>query len=477
MDSKTASLFPTGKPRETVLDTVICKHCKKPVLRVNAAEHIRGCMKAKQEKQRKKKEARDLANRLKYGDKEDDTKKKTSLTGKDDDEDDHHHPSSALTGQKATKKSTAADDVAGNKKGKKRKADAAAADDASQADAKDPAATTGPGKKKKKKDEPAHPPKKPAKSKGPVDVERQCGVTLPNGGQCARSLTCKSHSMGAKRAVPGRSLPYDMLLQAYQKKNQARQQKAAIDANAPVVDDEDARAGKVDSDEEKERCMRGIERMWAGRKSQALVSHRLVGTRYKYRMVRVRDMFAQALGGAGLFAGAAGSPGAEPHGHAHTSQEGNAMFSGFGLGLFGSGLGSGRIFGPDPVVLNDGQNSTAQQHAQPPAPGAASAASPNPSSANGLPHAHTNLPSPATPGAGHAATANGGSRGGTPTTTAGPGHAAGGGGGGGSTSGATANANANAKRNSSVSMSMSQQAQVNAAAAAAAAAAGGGGGA
>jgi hypothetical protein len=59
---------------------------------------------------------------------------------------------------------------------------------------------------------------------GPVDVEKQCGVILPNGQPCARSLTCKSHSMGAKRAVPGRSLPYDMLLAAYQKKNQAKQQ-------------------------------------------------------------------------------------------------------------------------------------------------------------------------------------------------------------------------------------------------------------
>ena len=30
--------------------------------------------------------------------------------------------------------------------------------------------------------------------------------------------------MGAKRAVPGRSLPYDVLLASYQKKNQAKQQ-------------------------------------------------------------------------------------------------------------------------------------------------------------------------------------------------------------------------------------------------------------
>ena len=60
------------------------------------------------------------------------------------------------------------------------------------------------------------------KPKGPVDVERQCGVPLPQGGLCARSLTCKSHSMGSKRAVTGRSQPYDILLAQYQKKNQAK---------------------------------------------------------------------------------------------------------------------------------------------------------------------------------------------------------------------------------------------------------------
>lgn len=64
--------------------------------------------------------------------------------------------------------------------------------------------------------------KAPAKTKGPVDVEKQCGVPLPAGGFCARSLTCKTHSMGAKRAVPGRSAPYDVLLQQYQKRNQAK---------------------------------------------------------------------------------------------------------------------------------------------------------------------------------------------------------------------------------------------------------------
>lgn len=55
--------------------------------------------------------------------------------------------------------------------------------------------------------------------------------------------------MGLKRAVPGRSRPYDTLLAAYQKKNQAKQQKAALYATAPLHDsDEDS--GPIDSDEE-----------------------------------------------------------------------------------------------------------------------------------------------------------------------------------------------------------------------------------
>lgn len=191
MDDKIAASFPTGKPREEdLLETVICKHCKRPVLKSTAPDHIRGCLKAKQEKARKKKEARDAANRAKAGDAGDIDEKE----GADD----------AMKGQKSAKKSAVKGTEDGTKKGKKRKADE---DD------------TKP--KKKKKDEPKA---KAAKPKGPVDVEKQCGVTLPNGAQCARSLTCKSHSMGAKRAVPGRSLPYDMLLQQYQKKNQARQQ-------------------------------------------------------------------------------------------------------------------------------------------------------------------------------------------------------------------------------------------------------------
>lgn len=59
----------------------------------------------------------------------------------------------------------------------------------------------------------------------PLDLDKQCGVIqIPNGTPCTRSLTCKSHSMGAKRAVAGRSQPYDVLLAAYQKKAIGRPQ-------------------------------------------------------------------------------------------------------------------------------------------------------------------------------------------------------------------------------------------------------------
>ncbi|KAG9552945.1 hypothetical protein KCU71_g12121, partial [Aureobasidium melanogenum] len=52
-----------------------------------------------------------------------------------------------------------------------------------------------------------------------INVEKQCAVPLPNGARCARGLTCKRHGMSAKRAVPGRSAPFDQLLATYQHEN------------------------------------------------------------------------------------------------------------------------------------------------------------------------------------------------------------------------------------------------------------------
>ncbi|KAK1996024.1 hypothetical protein LX36DRAFT_712709 [Colletotrichum falcatum] len=49
---------------------------------------------------------------------------------------------------------------------------------------------------------------------GPVDIERQCGVSLGEGRRCGAALACRRHSTGAKRAVAGRSAPFDQLLAA-----------------------------------------------------------------------------------------------------------------------------------------------------------------------------------------------------------------------------------------------------------------------
>ena len=51
-----------------------------------------------------------------------------------------------------------------------------------------------------------------SRMKGPLDYDKQCGVINDRGLPCSKSLTCKSHTMGAKRRVQGRSRNYDELL-------------------------------------------------------------------------------------------------------------------------------------------------------------------------------------------------------------------------------------------------------------------------
>ncbi|KAF2400848.1 SCA7-domain-containing protein [Trichodelitschia bisporula] len=286
LNDKIAAAFPTGRPFDDRVDTVQCKHCKKPVLPIAAPAHIKECLKKKQEKLQRKKEAKEA---------------KDAALRKERNGGVSPAPSEAGDGgEKRTtggaRKSAAAvvdGESVAKKTGKKRKAD-------------DEGKTTVATKKKKKEE----PKAKVPKPKGPVDVEKQCGVLLANGSQCARSLTCKSHSMGAKRAVQGRSLPYDVLLHQYQKKNQARQQRAAMDANAPLEDDFEP-PGTVDSDEERDAVMSAIHRslhhnpITGSRLSGTpIVAAPLFSIRNRYKHVRIKDMLANALGGSrggGLF--------------------------------------------------------------------------------------------------------------------------------------------------------------------------------
>ncbi|KAK6543828.1 phosphoribosylaminoimidazole carboxylase ade2, variant 2 [Orbilia ellipsospora] len=229
LSEQEAANLPFGRPLLDESEIIQCKHCKKPILRPNAQSHIKACLKVKAEAKKERKLAKEAASgkidlkKLKelkdskdadLDDKEDkkasDKPAKAAATASDSKAAKTASKTTAKTkaGAGTKKKADGEEDKAESKNSKKRKA----ADDDKGKDKE------GPKTKKTKKEKPA------PKPKGPVDVERQCGVPLPNGQLCARSLTCKSHSMGAKRAVQGRPAPYDTLLAAYQKKNQAKQQ-------------------------------------------------------------------------------------------------------------------------------------------------------------------------------------------------------------------------------------------------------------
>lgn len=242
-----------------------CNHCKRTVTEHAMPKHIERCLNKKQEKQRKKKEAKDAR----------DAAARKERGQESDEEEDGER--SAVKGGAASKKRKAADETEEGI----------------------------PTKKKKKKDEAKA---KASKPKAPVDVERQCGVELPQGGQCARSLTCKSHSMGAKRAVAGRSAPYDKLLMEYQRKNAARQQKAAFDANAPDPEDDILSSGPVDEQAETDQFMKSLAQNWGG---APLIPPKRAPLAKKYDRVRIRDMIASA--GPNVFAPATrmGSGGGE----------------------------------------------------------------------------------------------------------------------------------------------------------------------
>ncbi|KAF5117136.1 hypothetical protein DS838_003839 [Geotrichum bryndzae] len=133
--------------------------------------------------------------------------------------------------------------------------------------------------------------KSQVKAKLPVDVDKQCGVPLANGALCARSLTCKTHSMGAKRSVLGRSGPYDVLLANYQKRNQI---KLASLSHSQQLADENAAFGDgaaLNSDEEFVQVLEGVTHAVPVPLEQKV----LLPTRIKNQFFKMREMLADAL--------------------------------------------------------------------------------------------------------------------------------------------------------------------------------------
>ncbi|KAI8351083.1 SCA7, zinc-binding domain-containing protein [Mortierella sp. GBAus27b] len=145
-----------------------------------------------------------------------------------------------------------------------------------------------------KKQKTAKPPKvkPPGRVKGPLDLDKQCGVIMIQGGPpCARSLTCKSHSMSAKRAVEGRSRPYDVLLGLYQKKPMPiKDEKANRDAELPLAEKEDV---NLDSDEEFNDLLDSVRSY----EPQPLAVRPMTYVRRRNKCHRIRDLFMDALKG------------------------------------------------------------------------------------------------------------------------------------------------------------------------------------
>ncbi|KAF9915725.1 hypothetical protein BX616_005540 [Lobosporangium transversale] len=145
-----------------------------------------------------------------------------------------------------------------------------------------------------KKQKVAKPPKvkPPGRVKGPLDLDKQCGViVIPGGPACARALTCKSHSVSSKRAVEGRSRPYDVLLGLYQKKPvPVKDEKINRDSEAPLAEKEDV---NVDSDEEYGELLDAVRSY----EPQPLAARPMTYLRRRNNCHRIRDLLMDALKG------------------------------------------------------------------------------------------------------------------------------------------------------------------------------------
>lgn len=264
-----------------VIKYKICKNCQRPIGLDSLASHYNKCS--------------EMRTKRKVEDDDVPMKKKKSKMMEE--------PSSVDSSRNNTPQpgnSTQISAITGKPKKKYKKSQTQKEKEAANAAAAAAAAAAAQetGERKKKKQTKGTKPG--SKHKGPVDVEKQCGVPLPNGGFCARSLTCKTHSMGAKRMVPGRSAPYDILLQQYQKRNQAKlaannalalQKKENDELNAAHADS-DANASRIlDPDDETYLVLEGLS------KNQPIPLERkvILPVRNRHKFLYMRESYANAL--------------------------------------------------------------------------------------------------------------------------------------------------------------------------------------
>lgn len=280
--SPSSSLISHRSPDTSYLSLVIkykiCTSCKRPIGEALLSTHYAKCVEMKQKKQddessglKKKRVKNQLLD--------------VEPSSVESSRNSSPLPSTPTNGTKPKKK---------YKKSNTQKEKEAAAAAAAAALREDMAAGSAePRKKKQPKAKTA------AKPKGPVDVERQCGVPLPSGGFCARSLTCKTHSMGAKRAVLGRSAPYDVLLQQYQKRNQAKLAAnnvlAAQRREHAQFEDDNASLNSnnkiLDPDEETHLVLEGLSKNYPIPLERKII----LPSRNRHKFLYMREAYANAL--------------------------------------------------------------------------------------------------------------------------------------------------------------------------------------
>ena len=146
-------------------------------------------------------------------------------------------------------------------------------------------------KKRLDKDDKKPQKQKISRDKGPVDKDKQCGVEMPNGQLCSRSLTCKTHSMGAKRAVKGRTRPFDVLLAEYQKRNQVKMASLSTQHQLNLDNEALMEDTPLNAEEEFEQVMAGVLRAYPAPLERKVI----MPTKTRTNFFRMREKLISAI--------------------------------------------------------------------------------------------------------------------------------------------------------------------------------------
>lgn len=238
------SVLPTARTQRATFDCQLCPHCSRPLIESVMPQHIKQCL------QRKAKNAE------------------------------------AKPEVKPEVKPDVKPEVKAEVEPRKRKAEKKEEE----------------GKKRTKTKQPKQP--KQPKTKQPkatkekqsqvYNPDKNCGVPLPNGQPCMRSLTCKQHPMGAKRAVAGRSMQYDVLLSNYHRQHQMKQaQQSAQAANAAQVEFDELQETQTQENPEREvqQVLDGISHVYC----PPLATGEVCRTSFRAQNFRLREMLSMSL--------------------------------------------------------------------------------------------------------------------------------------------------------------------------------------